>query len=298
MSATIAAQHLAQFIGGQVLRAEGRVYPVEVRYIGGTVVPTSRDLVERVERGVRRALKETTGNVLVFLPGKGEINECHDALRKIRHIELVPLHGDLSADAQDIAFEIHSQRRRVILATNVAETSITLPGITAVVDTGLVRQHIHQNRRIVLALRPISEASAEQRRGRAGRLGSGICYRLWEEHGQLEQETLPEVRREDLTQFVLTVASTGYRPQDLTFLDTPPDFAVERAQTALQSWGVLSDDGMLTTEGAKICTLPVHPLHARLLVKAPLSLRRDLIDLIATLERPCPFMAAHRACTD
>ena len=289
MSATIAAQHLARFIGGRVLRAEGRVYPVAVQYLGGTVVPTSRDVVERVEKGVRRALKETTGNVLVFLPGKGEINECHEALRKTRHTEIVPLHGDLSPDAQDIAFETHSQHRRVILATNVAETSITLPGITAVVDTGLVRQRIHQNRRIVLALRPISQASAEQRRGRAGRLGPGICYRLWEEQGQLEQETLPEVRREDLTQFVLTVASTGYRPQDLTFLDAPPDFAVERAQTALKNWGVLSDDGMLTAEGAKICALPINPLHARLLVKAPPSVRRDLIDLIATLERPAPL---------
>ena len=269
MSATIAAQHLARFIDGQVLRAEGRVYPVDVRYLGGTVVPTSRDLVERLASGVRRALKETTGNVLVFLPGKGEINECHDALRKMQHIEIVPLHGDLAPDAQDIAFETHSQRRRIILATNVAETSITLPGVTAVVDTGLVRQRIHQNRRIVLALRPISQASAEQRRGRAGRLGPGICYRLWEEHGQLEQETLPEVRREDLTQFVLTVASTGFRPQDLAFLDAPPDFAVERAQAALKTWGVLSDDGMLTTEGAKICALPVNPLHAQLLVKAP-----------------------------
>ncbi len=287
MSATIAAQQLARFIGGQVLRAEGRVYPVEVRYVGGTAVPTSQNLVERVEKGIKRALKETDGNILVFLPGKGEINACHDTLHKMRHIEFIPLHGDLPPDAQDRAFDnTQSQRRRVILATNVAETSITLPGITAVVDTGLVRQRVHQSRRIVLALRPISEASTEQRRGRAGRLGPGICYRLWEEHGQLEQETLPEIRREDLTQFVLTVASTGYRPQDLTFLDAPPDFAVERAQTALKSWGVLSDDGTLTTEGAKICALPVNPLHARLLVKAPSSLRRDLIDLIATLERP------------
>ena len=286
MSATIAAQQLARFIGGQVLRAEGRVYPVEIRYLGGVVVPTSDNLVERVEKGIHRAVKETVGNILVFLPGKGEINACHDALHKRRHLEVIPLHGDLPPDAQDKAFDTQSQRRRVILATNVAETSITLPGITAVVDTGLVRQRIHQNRRIVLALRPISQASAEQRRGRAGRLGPGICYRLWEEHGQLEQETLPEIRREDLTQFVLTVAATGYRPQDLAFLDAPPDFAVERAQTALKSWGVLSDDGALTTEGAKICALPINPLHARLLVKAPSSLRRDLIDLIATLERP------------
>ena len=286
MSATIAAQQLAQFIGGQVLRASGRVYPVEVRYLGGTVVPTAQHLVERVERGINRALKETEGNVLVFLPGKGEISGCQDVLRKVRNVEILPLHADLPPGAQDLAFDTQSQRRRVILSTNVAETSVTLPGITAVVDTGLVRQRIHQNRRIVLALRPISQASAEQRRGRAGRLGPGICYRLWEEHAQLEQETLPEIRREDLTQFVLNVASTGYRPQDLTFLDEPPDFAVERAQTELKSWGVLSDDGTLTTAGAKICTLPINPLHARLLAKAPPSLRRDLVDLIATLERP------------
>ena len=289
MSATIAAQQLARSIGGQVLSAKGRVYPVEVRYLGGTVVPTSDHLEERVERGIKRALKETDGNILVFLPGKGEINACQDALRRLRNVELLPLHADLTPRSQDLAFDTQFQRRRVILATNVAETSVTLPGITAVVDAGLVRQRIHQNRRIVLALRPISQASAEQRRGRAGRLGPGICYRLWEERGQLEQETLPEIRREDLTQFVLTVASTGYRPQDLTFLDEPPNFAVERAQTELKRWGVLSDNGALTTAGAKICALSVNPLHARLLVKAPASLRRDLVDLIATLERPAPL---------
>ena len=289
MSATIAAQQLARSIGGQVLRSKGSLYPVEVRYLGQTVVPTAHDLVERVERGIMRALKETDGNILVFLPGKGEINACQDALRRLRNVELLPLHADLPPGAQDLAFDPQSKRRRVILATNVAETSVTLPGITAVVDAGLVRQRIHQNRRIVLALRPISQASAEQRRGRAGRLGPGICYRLWEEQAQLEQETPPEIQREDLTQFVLTVASTRYRPQDLTFLDEPPDFAVERAQAELKSWGVLSDDGTLTTAGARICALPINPLHARLLVKAPLSLRRDLIDLIATLERPAPL---------
>ena len=289
MSATIAAQQLVRSIGGQVLRSKGSLYPVEVRYLGGTVVPTAHHLVERVERGIIRALKETKGNVLAFLPGKGEINACQDALRRIRNVELLPLHADLPPGAQDLAFDPQSQRRRVILATNVAETSVTLPGITAVVDAGLVRQRIHQNRRIVLALRPISQASAEQRRGRAGRLGPGICHRLWEEHAQLEQETPPEIRREDLTQFVLTVASTGYRPQDLTFLDEPPDFAVERAQMELKNWGVLSDDGTLTTAGVRICALPVNPLHARLLVKAPPFLRRDLVDLIATLERPAPL---------
>ena len=145
MSATIAAQQLARFVGGQVLRAEGRVYPVKVRYLGKTVVPTPHNLVERVEKGIKRALKETAGNILVFLPGKGEINACHDVLRKGQNIDVIPLHGDLPPNAQDRAFETQSQRRRVILATNVAETSITLPGITAVVDTGLVRQRVHQS---------------------------------------------------------------------------------------------------------------------------------------------------------
>ncbi len=289
MSATLSARRLAKFIKGQVLRAEGRVYPVTVEYLGGVVVPTAQNLVKRVQKGVNRALKESTGNVLVFLPGKGEITACHDALQRLRYVEVFQLHGDLPPGEQDRVFEAPEQQRRVILATNVAETSITLPGITAVVDTGLVRQRIHQSRRTVLALRPISQASAEQRRGRAGRLCPGKCYRLWEAHGQLESETHPEMLREDLTQFVLAVAASGYRPQELSFLDAPPDFAVERAQTELKSWGVLSDEGYLTEHGAKLSNLPVNALYARLLVKAPLQLREDLIDLIATLERPAPL---------
>ena len=177
----------------------------------------------------------------------------------------------------------------MILSTNVAETSITLPGITAVVDAGLARQRVHQAQRVVLALRPISQASAEQRRGRAGRLMAGVCYRLWEERGQLETETPPEIVREDLDQFVLAVAATGFRPQDLEFLDAPPTFAVERAQAQLTEWGVLSKEGTLTDFGRKLATLPIDVSYARLLVKAPVSIRRDLIDLIAALERPAPL---------
>lgn len=299
MSATIAAQQLANFLDGNVLHAEGRVHPVDVEYLGGQVVPTSRDLVTRIENGLNSALSETEGNVLIFLPGKGEINACNEAFRSRQDIQIVPLHGDLPATEQDRAFESKQRLRRVILTTNVAETSVTLPGITAVVDSGLVRQRIHQNRRVVLALCPISKASAEQRRGRAGRLGPGKCYRLWEEHGQLEFETLPEIRREDLTQFVLTVASTGYRPQDLVFLDPPPDFAVERAQNDLKSWGIVSDDSLLTDFGSKICSLPVNVLYARLLVKAPSNLRRDLIDLVASLERTTSLWGRmHRLLSD
>lgn len=288
MSATIDAQKFAQFVGGKSLAAEGRTYPVDVRYLGGVTVPTAWRLEERVARGVRQALRETGGNILVFLPGKGEISACFDELRRLRNVEVLPLHGDLPTAEQDRVFE-EMTRRRVILSTNVAETSVTLPGITAVVDAGLVRQRIHQAQRVVLALCPISQASAEQRRGRAGRLMPGVCYRLWEERGQLERETPPEIVREDLAQFVLAVAATGFRPQDLEFLDAPPAFAVERAQEQLGEWGILSQEGALTNFGRKLSVLPIDVSYARLLVKAPAPIRRDLIDLIATLERLAPL---------
>ena len=288
MSATIDAQKYARFVGGKTLSAAGKAYPVDVRYLGDVTVPTTWRLEERVARGVHQALRETDGNILVFLPGKGEISTCFDELRRLRNVEILPLHGDLPISEQDKVFE-ETTRRRVILSTNVAETSITLPGVTAVVDTGLVRQRIHQARRVVLALCPISQASAEQRRGRAGRLMPGVCYRLWEERGQLERETPPEIVREDLSQFVIAVAATGFRPQDLDFLDTPPVFAVERAQDQLAEWGILAQTGALTDFGQKLSVLPVDVSYARLLVKAPASVRRDLIDLIATLERPAPL---------
>ena len=288
MSATIDAQKFARFLGGRSLSAAGKAYPVDVRYIGDVTIPTMWRLENRVARGVRRALRETNGNILVFLPGKGEISGCLDELRHLRNVEILPLHGDLPTAEQDKVFE-ETTRRRVILSTNVAETSITLPGVTAVIDTGLVRQRIHQAQQVVLALCPISQASAEQRRGRAGRLIPGVCYRLWEERGQLERETPPEIVREDLVQFVLAVAATGFRPQDLEFLDAPPAFAVERAQQQLVEWGILSQEGALTGFGRKLSVLPVDVSYARLLIKVPAALRRDLIDLIATLERPAPL---------
>ena len=288
MSATIDAQKFARSLGGQPLYAEGKAYPVDVRYLGDVTVPTAWQLADRVVRGVRQALKETDGNILAFLPGKGEIFVCLDELRRLRNVEILPLHGDLPTAEQDKVFE-ETTCRRVILSTNVAETSITLPGVTAVVDTGLVRQRIHQAQRIVLALCPISQASAEQRRGRAGRVIPGVCYRLWEERGQLEREAPPEIVREDLAQFVLAVAATGFRPQELDFLDAPPAFAIERAQRQLAEWGILSQERTLTDFGRELSVFPVDVSYARLLVKAPASVRRDLIDLIAALERPAPL---------
>ncbi|MCC6443651.1 MAG: ATP-dependent RNA helicase [Armatimonadetes bacterium] len=288
MSATLQAEKLVAYTDGLLLEAEGRVHPVEVAYLGGPMVPSSWHLADRVAQAVRRAVQETDGSVLVFLPGKGEIGECADRLRGLKGIEPIPLHGDLTNREQDRAFE--TEGRRVILATNVAETSVTLPGITAVVDSGLVRQRIHRARRAVLAVVPISRASAEQRRGRAGRLSPGVCYRLWDERGILEPVTPPEILRQQLTDFVLTVAAAGFQPQNLHFLDAPPDFAVRQAQEQLVEWGALTPDGKLTDLGRGMFRTPVASAYARLLVAAPPELRRDLIDLIAALERPAPLL--------
>jgi len=288
MSATLQAQKLLQYTGGRLLEAQGRVYPVEVRYLGGPMVPSSWRLSERVSQAVRRALSETDGSVLVFLPGKGEIGECADRLRGLQRMEVIPLHGDLPNAEQDRAFE--TKGRRVILATNVAETSITLPGITAVVDSGLVRQRLRRARRSVLAVVPVSQASAEQRRGRAGRLAPGICYRLWDERGILEPETPPPILREELPELVLTVAATGFRPQDLVFLDSPPGFALREAEGQLVEWGALTPEGQITSLGWGMFRTPVAAAYARLIVAAPAALRRDLIDLIAALERPAPLL--------
>ncbi|MBI3944700.1 MAG: ATP-dependent RNA helicase, partial [Armatimonadetes bacterium] len=287
MSATLDGRRLARHLDGEWLQAEGRVFPVPVRYLGGPTVPSPWRLAERVAEGVRRALAESDGSVLVFLPGKGEIADCLSRLQGLKGVEVLPLHGTLTNEEQDRAFD--AAGRRVILATNVAETSITLPGITAVVDSGLVRQRVHQGGHSALAVVPVSHASSEQRRGRAGRVAPGTCYRLWDERARLEPDTPPQVLREDLMAFVLAVAATGFRPQELEFLDAPPAFAVARAREQLRAWDALDRDDRLTEFGRRLFAVPVDAALARLLLQAPPEQRRDLADLAAALESRAPL---------
>jgi ATP-dependent helicase HrpB len=197
MSATLDGERVSQHVGGVHLRAPGRLFPVDIRHLPGRgVLPDAVDLPARVEQALGEA-RDAPGDVLVFLPGKAEIEACVNFIRGA--FTLVPLHGGLTLQEQQRAFE-PTPERKVILATNVAETSLTIPGVGVVIDAGLVRQTLYQHGRGSLALTPIAQDSAAQRAGRAGRTGPGVCYRLWNAAARLSATTLQPAPAESLAQ--------------------------------------------------------------------------------------------------
>ncbi|TNF24256.1 MAG: ATP-dependent RNA helicase, partial [Deltaproteobacteria bacterium] len=234
MSATLDAERVAAHLGGTLLRGDGRLFPVAVSYLGEpAALPTSEGLADRVADAVARA-EQDPGDVLVFLPGKAEIARVADRLERRCPHEVLQLHGALPAEVQDRAFS-PGPRRRVILATNVAETSLTLPRIGVVIDAGLVRRTRYHHGRGVLTLTAIAGDSADQRTGRAGRLGPGVCYRLWGRAGRLEPVTPPEIARESLVPLVLGAAACGADVDALAFLDPPAGHAVAQARGELEA---------------------------------------------------------------
>ncbi|MEI6240800.1 MAG: ATP-dependent helicase HrpB [Planctomycetia bacterium] len=279
MSATLAAEPVARLLGPAsggvcpIVSATGRMHPVDIRYGRRG---EQRDLVDLVAAAVGDALRATDGHVLVFLPGVGEIMRCEQALAPLADREghaLLPLFGDLPPEQQDSVLA-DVGRRKIILATNVAETSLTIPGVTAVVDSGLARQM-----RVTAATGlprleriPISKASADQRAGRAGRTAPGVCWRLWDEaahHHRPEAET-PEILRGDFTGPLLQLLALGERGE-FPWLDPPAAEAVEQARTLLVRLGALEppDDRpavVLTLLGRALVRLPAHPRLARLLL--------------------------------
>ena len=282
MSATIEGERVAAHVGGLQLNAAGRAFPVDVRYLPGRdVLPDPEELVPRVQRALHTAAGDP-GDVLVFLPGKAEIEACAEALRGAS-VNIVPLHGGLDLEQQRRAFEPGS-RRKVVLATNVAETSLTIPGIGVVIDSGLVRQTRYRDGRGFLALVPIAEDSAGQRTGRAGRTAPGVCYRLWNSAARLQPTTPPEIHRESLVPLVLTAAAWGERVEDLALLDAPKPYALAAAREELASWGALDGDAALSERGRRLFVLPIDPQHARLLVAAhEHGCVDDMIDLVSVL---------------
>ncbi len=268
-SATLEGQRLADELGGSYLEAPGRSYPVTMEHCADQPreMPARKGLAQRLAAAVRRALAETEGDCLAFLPGRGEIEEARRALRGI-DADVVPLHGSARLDEQRRALQA-GQQRRVVLATNVAETSLTVPGITAVVDSGLERRTLRRNGRTVLALQPVSRASADQRAGRAGRLAPGVCYRLWGRAAPLPERAPPEVLREDLTELVLAAACAGYRVGSLPFPDPPRAESCEQAEQMLQGIGALDAVGQVTRRGRQLFGMPVDPALAHLVLGMP-----------------------------
>jgi len=286
MSATLEGARVADHVGGVHLTAGGRTFPVAIHYLEGREsAPSAAELPARVARALSAA-SDDPGDILVFLPGKAEIEACSEGLRGA--FSVVPLHGGLSLDEQRRAFQ-STPRRKVILATNVAETSLTIPGIGVVIDAGLVRQTRYHEGRGFLALVPIAEDSAAQRAGRAGRMAPGVCYRLWSPGARLSATTLPEIHRESLVPLVLTAAAWGEQVEALPLLDPPKPYALASARADLAAWGALAGEAALSASGERLFALPLAPQLARLLVAARTqSCVDDMIDLVSVLsvERP------------
>jgi len=302
MSATLDTGPVAARLGdASVINAAGRPFPVEMRFMPHGRRPTSpRDLPEIVSRIVPEALRKTSGHLLVFLPGVGEIHATARLLEPLTRREdqlILPLFGDLPPERQDDALAETGQRK-IILATNIAETSLTIPGVTGVIDSGMARQlqltaatGLPQ-----LVTVPISQAAADQRAGRAGRTGPGICWRLWDEasHWLRPEAETPEVLRGDLCRPLLTLAALG-EGKGFPWLDPPPVEAVGRDTEMLRELGCLQaapSEAGITPLGRRVTALPAHPRLAALLLAAAASgvLREGALAAALLSERD-PFRA-------
>ncbi|MFT5128427.1 MAG: ATP-dependent helicase HrpB [Rhodothermales bacterium] len=287
-SATIDAEPLAQHVGGVILRAEGRTFPVTTEHLGSDPVPSPSQLEQRVTDAVSHCLKkESTGDMLVFLPGKREIENCTTALGSLartHNLQLFKVHGTLPIEQIASALEAHKGNRRVFLSTNVAETSLTVPGVTAVIDSGLVKMRLHRAGRSSLVLQPISQASMDQRAGRAGRVAPGRCVRLWSSQHRPAAETPPEITRIELDDILLNAIACGLDPTSALWPTPPPEFAVGAALERLRALSAVNTAGDITTYGKQLLKLPVSVHEARLLVDVPAALRGTVADVVALLQ--------------
>jgi ATP-dependent helicase HrpB len=272
MSATIDGARIAKLLGdAPVIASEGRAFPVETRYAGHD----ARPIEPQVADTIMRAMRADTGSLLAFLPGAAEIRRTKTLLesRTEPSTDVVALYGALTGDEQDRAIApAPPGRRKVVLATSIAETSITIEGVRIVVDSGLARVPRYEPDVGVTRLETlrVSRAAADQRRGRAGRIEPGVCYRLWDEPqtAALEPFARPEILAADLSSFALDLAAWGGGPEQLAFLDPPPRAALTEAKALLRELGVIDGDGRITAEGKLLRRLPLPPRLARMVVDA------------------------------
>ncbi|WP_241903954.1 helicase-related protein [Vibrio splendidus] len=292
-SATIEGERLAHYLGANRIRCEGRTYQVAIEYRASEsrVLPDVRHLEQRIAEEVNHQLIASHGDMLVFLPGKKEIVQCEQTLAKNPDIQVVKLHASVSDSERDLALSgqnsDNNYLRKVILATNVAETSLTIPDIGVVIDSGLERRTVQRNGRTTLMLKSISRTSAKQRAGRAGRVMDGICVRLYGEHAALELVTPPELQREELTEPMLAAACCGASLENLPFLDSIPEKSLNSAAQALLMMEAISVDHQITEHGKKLYPLPIDALYADIVTRIKTkALKEAMVDLTAALSVP------------
>ncbi len=298
MSATLDTAAVARLLDdAPVISAAGRMFAIETRYVPPRDV---RVLESTVVSTVRRAIETDPGDVLVFLPGAPEIHRAQLALDGLdRDVDVLALYGSLGSDEQDRAIR-PSHRRRIVLATAIAETSLTIPGVRVVVDSGLARRARFSPATGMTRLETgrASRAQADQRRGRAGRTDTGVCYRLWNEHDALVPASVPEIVEADLAPLALDLAAAGiYDPGDLAWIDAPAPGAFTAARELLRELAMVNASGGLTEAGVRAARMPVHPRVAHMLLRAASpAARRMAADLAALLNDrdPIRFSGAER----
>ena len=277
MSATLDGAGVAKLLGDAPrVSAAGRMFPVDIHYAGSglPLLPGGRDEpLLLVLRTVKRALTEAEGDLLVFLPGAGEIRRLQGMLNDLAKVDVYPLFGELAPGEQDAALApARAGRRKIVLATNIAETSLTIDGVRVVIDAGLERRSLFDpssgmNR---LELQRIARASAEQRAGRAGRTAPGVCYRLWGEGADrsLAAFAPPEICVADLAPLALDLAVWGTEAGNLRWLDAPPAATLASARNLLRRLGALDAAGKVTPHGRAMQEFPAHPRLAHMLIKS------------------------------
>lgn len=286
-SATLDTQPLCHYLGAKEIKSEGNMFPVAEQFIASDTrsMPSKHDLATRVFEAVELAMQNTRGDILVFLPGKGEIQTTASVLKSL-NVLVIGLFSGCSQGQQKLALQQQSQQR-VILATNVAETSLTIPNITCVIDSGLERRtHLRQGK-TVLALEAIAKDSAKQRKGRAGRTQAGICIKLYGEFAPLIERTPSEVTREALTELVLASACAGFPVNTLDFLEPLPQSSLQIATEQLLAVKAINKSFHATELGEILYPLPIDAELAFLITQMPSNaLKQAMIDIASIISVP------------
>lgn len=296
MSATIDADSICRALDAPLVESAGRMFPVSIRY--GNEEATPENAAETVARAISRAYREEDGDILAFLPGEGDIRRCQDLLGDSfeESTDVCPLFGNLPQSEQRKAIAPSATgRRKIVLATPIAETSLTIEGVRIVIDSGLCRKLIHDSRTGLDVLKTvrISKDMATQRSGRAGRVASGTCHRLWSAatDRSMSETRVPEILEADLSSLCLDIAAWGEPdPNALPWLAAPPASNVASARSLLASLGALDNEGHITCHGRRLASLPCHPRIAQMLNSSEDALMRSLAaDVAAILEEKDPL---------